>query len=493
MSRRFANLLLPVLALLLLAYTTFRAHFVSLTHDECGSFDIWTNFDIFSCRTNPECWTTANLHWLYVLLMKMTVGLIGGSELAIRLPALMGHVVYLLFSIKLVKWVGGHLPTPHTSIPPYLIPLFGFVLLNVNPYLLDFHSLARGYGLAMGMMMMSLYYLARWVERGSLGPLLGTLGGAALAVLSNFTLLVYFACLLAVIVGGVAWSFLKKHENRVQRAKWAGLGSAAYVSLLVWLLANPISILRERGEFEWGRETFYETYKSVVHCSLYGGHYFVDKDVRVFGGLFLLLLLATTVAALVGFFKRPNSVSARFFLAAWALPALATVAALAQHWILGTKFQAERTAIMFIPLCALAVFLFFENWLAQKGSRWAMVLMVAIGVFIVQHFGKVAQVQFTSDWGYDAETRSMLAYLNEKIPSGTQVKLGVNWLYHPATTYYQRRMGYQFTEPPIYSKELFLDGRYDYYYVQPDDVPRLDSFYVEEKRFSWAGVLLRKK
>ena len=53
--------------------------------------------------------------------------------------------------------------------------------------------------------------------------------------------------------------------------------------------------------------------------------------------------------------------------------------------------------------------------------------------------------------------------------------------------------GYGFAEPPVYSKTLFLDGRYDYYYVQPEDLPALDSRYVEEKRFSWVGVLLRKK
>jgi hypothetical protein len=163
-----------------------------------------------------------------------------------------------------------------------------------------------------------------------------------------------------------------------------------------------------------------------------------------------------------------------------------------QHWLLGTKFQSDRTALQFIPLCALAVFLFFANWLAQTRSRWATGLAVFVGLFVVAHLGRVAQLKYTSEWGYDAETRSMMAYLNEKIPPGTKVKLGVNWLYHPSASYYQKRLGYTFTEPPVYAKELFLDGRYDYYYVQPENVPKFDSLYVEEMRFSWVGVLLRK-
>ncbi|MBK8562244.1 MAG: hypothetical protein IPN76_02610 [Saprospiraceae bacterium] len=517
MSRRLSNILLFVLSALLLAYTTLRAHLLSLTHDECGSFAIWTSYDIFSCRTNPDCWGTANLHWLYVLLMKPTVGLFGDSELAIRLPALFGHAIYLLFSIKLVNWIADQLPhpassiqhpassIPHTSIPHLssLIPFLGFVLLNCNAYLLEFHSLARGYGLAMSMMMVSLYYLARWVESGRLGPLVGALGGGALAVLSNFTLLVYFACLLAVIGGGVVWAFLKKDENRAERAKWALGGSAAYLAVLAWLLHNPIRILRERGEFEWGRETFLETYKSVVHCSLYGGRYLKMFNLEVFGGAMFLLLLAATGYAVYLFFKAerrqpstvcrpPQKIMARFYLTAVSLPLMATVAAIAQHLILGTKYQVDRTAIMFIPLCSLVVFLFLANWVAKSGSRWAVGLAGVIGLFVLGHLLRVGQLQYTSEWGYDAETKNVMAYMNQKVPPGQKVKFGVNWLYHPSATYYQQRFGYDFTEPPVYSKELFTDGRYDYYYVQPDDFPKLDSLYVEEKRFSWVGILLRK-
>ena len=494
MSRRFANLLLPISALLLLTYTTLRAHLLSLTHDECGSFAIWTNYDIFTCRTNPDCWGTANLHWLYVLLMKITVGLFGDSELAIRLPALFGHAIYLVFSFKLVKWA---MDTPH--LPSYLIPhtsyliLFGFLLLNINPYLLEFHSLARGYGLAMSMMMVSLYYLARWVESGRLVPLLGTLGGAALAVLCNFTLLVYFACLLAVIAGVVLLAFFTKDENKVARAKLAAGGSVAFGALLGWLLHNPIRILRERGEFEWGRESFYETFKSLVHCSLYGGRYLKMYNLELFGGLFFLLLLAATGLAVAHFSKKPKDTAARFYLAAVLLPLLAALAAVAQHWILGTNYQVDRTALLFIPLCSLVVFLFFKHLLAQKRSLWRVALAVLVGMFCVVHFGRVAQLRYTSEWGYDAETKHMMAYLDAKIPEGTKIKLGVNWLYHPASTYYQKRFGYDFTEPPVYEKTLRTDGFYDYYYVQPEDVPALDSMYKVETRFSWVGVLLRKK
>lgn len=488
MSSRLSNLFFLLIGLLLFTYTSVRADLLSLTHDECGSFAIWTNFDIFTCRINPDCWGTANLHWLYVILMKISVGVFGDSEFAIRLPALFGHVIYLTYSYKLVKWSAAR----YLNLSP-LVPVFGFLLLNCNAYLLEFHSLARGYGLAMSMMMVSLYYLARWVETAQLVNVIGTLGGATLAVLSNFTLLIYFACLLAVMGAGVVWAFLQKDEIRAARIKWTALASAFFIGLLFWLLHNPIRILRERGEFEWGQDSFYDTYKSVIHCSLYGGRYLKEYNLELFGMLFFLLLLTATGFAFYRLFKKPNDPIARFTLSATLIPLLATLAAIAQHLILGTKYQVDRTAIMYIPLCSLTVFLFFQNWLAQSDSRWPKAMIVVIGIFVVGHLLRVGQLTYTSEWGYDAETKHMMAYMNAKIPKGQRVKLGVNWLYHPATTYYQKRFDYDFTEPPIYSKTLRSDGFYDYYYVQPDDVPSLDSLYEVEERFSWVGVLLRKK
>ncbi|MBI5915437.1 MAG: hypothetical protein HY842_08675 [Bacteroidetes bacterium] len=370
--------------------------------------------------------------------------------------------------------------------------MLGFLLLNINAYLLEFFSLARGYGLAMSMMMMSLYFLARWVESGSWRSLAGALGGAFLAVLSNFTMLVYFACLLAVIGGVVALAFFRQEKNKWFVLKSAAGTGLAFSGTLVWLLRKPIEILRQRGEFDWGVGSFWETYKSVVHCSLYGGKYLKMYNLELFGGLFFVLLVAALWFSVSSFLKKPGDTAARFLLAAVLLPLLAALAALMQHWLLGTQYQVNRTALLFIPLCSLAVFLFFQNWLAQKNTRWRALLPVVVGIFCVFHFGRVAQLRYTSEWGYDAETKAMMAYLDAKIPEGQQIKLGVHWLYHPSASYYLKKMPYRFTSPLTYSKDLRTDGFYDYYYVQPSDVATLPG-YVLEKQFSWVGCLLREK
>jgi hypothetical protein len=77
----------------------------------------------------------------------------------------------------------------------------GFVILNVNPYLVDFFSLSRGYGIAFGLMAGSLWYLNRFLQT-DLEPRYSrlSLGLAALAVTAHLTLIHLLVTLAAVVV-----------------------------------------------------------------------------------------------------------------------------------------------------------------------------------------------------------------------------------------------------------------------------------------------------
>ncbi|MFQ5448196.1 MAG: ArnT family glycosyltransferase, partial [Saprospiraceae bacterium] len=360
-------MLLWLTPLLLLTYTTLRAKNLSMTHDECGSFLIWTDFPIFTCFYDPVCWGSANLHFLYVLLMKASIGLFGVSELALRLPALLGHAVYMFFSWKLISsWTSRH----------WLV-LAGFLLLNLNPFQLEFFSLARGYGLANSCMMASLYFLYRYVQAEKTTAALAMFGWAVLAVMSNFTMLTYFACLTALFTGLVL----------VKKVKWQKpvliAGGAAV--LLTDLLYLPIKTLFEKGEFEYGTDTFWKSVHALVRASMYGVKYLREYNVQVLGGILLVLLTAALVSSIRAFLKAPQNRKNQFFLAASLLPLLASLSAIVQHHLLGTNYTLNRTSLLFIPMAALPVFLLFEHWLQQKSSWWRVVVPVLITGFVAGH------------------------------------------------------------------------------------------------------------
>jgi hypothetical protein len=105
---------------------------------------------------------------------------LGSREWALRLPNVLAHALYLGCGLVVLA-----------SAQNVLSMLVGFAILNLNPFLLDFFGLARGYGLASGLSMAALFFLYEALRRPELLRaavlLLLSLRCASLADLSNFT------------------------------------------------------------------------------------------------------------------------------------------------------------------------------------------------------------------------------------------------------------------------------------------------------------------
>jgi hypothetical protein len=139
----------------------------------------------------------ANNHFLNTLLAKFFCAWGGTSELVLRFPNLLAYGIYLLFTFLILD----------KFIKTKIIVFCGYLLLSLNPYVLDFFSLCRGYGLALGFMMAALFFFFSFLERmiesrpSPDRPLRLSLLFAALAVLSNFSLLNVYLSLLVVAFG----------------------------------------------------------------------------------------------------------------------------------------------------------------------------------------------------------------------------------------------------------------------------------------------------
>jgi hypothetical protein len=489
MVRRFLSLHLPLIlvavaALALFHYTSARAVLLSMTHDESSSFLIWRDFFIFKCAWSPDCWGTANLHWLYVLLMKGSIALFGTAEWALRLPALLGHLIYLFFSWQLVKtWV----QNPWTR-------LAGFLLLNVNPFLLEFFSLARGYGLACACLMASVYYLSQFAKNNSARAATSAFLMASLAVLTNFTLLNYYACLVAAF-GGLLFLQVFYKNSAATRRQWKtpAFGASVHTLVLALLLFRPIQMLMGRGEFEYGAPTFWEACKSLLKSSLYGVRYLNEYNLEFFGGLLALGLLLAFGLSLRDFLKTPLSCRSRFFLAATAFPLLGALASVSQHYLLGSEYLTNRTALLYIPLSAVALFTLLARLDSGVFSWWKIITLALVISCCLTHAGRSFQFERSYEWYYDSETKRMVASLSEILTPEQRIKLGVHWIFNPTTNYYLQHAPYDFAEKLTWDRDLRTDGYYDYYYVQPGDLEQLSDKYEVLKEFGWVGRLLRRK
>ena len=150
---KYMNWIMLAIGVSIFSYTLTRAILLSFTWDESFSYLQYVRNEILF-RDKYEA-MDANNHLLNTWLNIYLVKLFGVSELVLRIPSLIAHLLFLFFSFKLVKNFQGT-----------LLIIASFLIINLNPYVLDFFSLSRGYALSLGLMMTSIYYLYVYFVEG---------------------------------------------------------------------------------------------------------------------------------------------------------------------------------------------------------------------------------------------------------------------------------------------------------------------------------------
>jgi len=195
------RLALVLFGLVFFGYVGVRAARVAITFDEVQSFYYYIRKGFLALFKFDQ----ANNHFLNTFLTWLATRIAGTGEFALRIPNLLAYALYLVFCGRIL-----------TRFAPRLIAVCGFVVLNANPYLLDFFSISRGYGLALGILIPALFYLLRFIEETRDGSprasrsLTAALAIAGAAVLANFTILIVYVSL--VIVAGAVLIFSSKRR-----------------------------------------------------------------------------------------------------------------------------------------------------------------------------------------------------------------------------------------------------------------------------------------
>ena len=189
----FYPLSILAIALFFFIFEILRAARVAFTIDEASTYLNYLSTNVLAVFDL----NSANNHFLNTLLAKIAWTLAGSSEFVLRIPNLLGYSLYLLFSFLIL----------HRFVKNRVIVICGYLLLNLNPYILDFFSLCRGYGLSLGFLMAALFFFVSFLEKSIPSPREGyrdlsrSLATASLAVLSNFSLLNVYLSLI-VFAGG---------------------------------------------------------------------------------------------------------------------------------------------------------------------------------------------------------------------------------------------------------------------------------------------------
>ncbi len=456
MNRHLLMIMVVIAFSLIVAY---RACMIPITHDEAGTFLNFLHLSVWSCVSNLNCWGNANNHWLNTLLMQWSVRLFGEELWAIRLPNVLAGISYFfcaaLLSARFIK--------------NSFLQVAGFVVLCGHVYLLDFFSLARGYGLMSAGVLWAIYCMLRYIELWGRRWLLVSISALFFAILGNFTALLPWSAMAAA---WLVWVLVSKKWDLLWRH---GLYWFASAVLLFILLRVPITALGGSGEFEWGSSNPWLMGIDLLKNLLYGVHYFGEDTFR-YALLLILFLVVMCLLGAVGSRYKEKKLPVLLMLLLLLMNILVIIL---QEQITGAQAPVGRKSVYLIPF-VFGLFTVALSLLRNAGTISFVGIIVTLA--FIGHLIFTLPMKSCREWYYDAYYPELFSEILPKGSDSDSVRLGNTWIFSPSLSFYQKT-----TPLPLgglqYERPLVIDSTMDYYYVeQQDTAGMVNSGFEIEKR-----------
>ncbi len=439
------NWFLICIAVVLAVLVAYRAWSMPITHDEASTWLNYRHLNVWSCLSNPACWGTANNHWLNTLLLQWSAFLFGSAPFALRLPNVLAGVGYIFCAVLI--------STRYTNNKS--LQCAGLLLLCGHVYLLDFFSLARGYGMMASGVIWGIYAMLRYIEKYEVRWLVISLSTLTMGILANFTTLLPWAVI------GLSWALWLLISKKFYLLFRHGLIWIVHALILIALLNYPLKALAKSGEFQWGSMDIWQMTTDLMINLLYGARAFGVNSVLyslivLFGFAVLIFCIALLKKKLPG--------RDAVFLMALLLVLNFFVIYLFQK-ITGSFAPIGRKSIFLIPF----IFGFFVVGLQLiQRRKWAIVVGILISTFLVWRIPINAHSNYCREWYSDAYYPDLFKIILPGGPSADSVHLSSSWIFNPSISFYQQSIPL-----PLgglaYQRPLVIDSALEYYYVEASD------------------------
>ena len=479
--------LLYGVAAFLCAYIITRGICVSMTVDEVCTYDRYVKFgfwEVYNFQT-PSTDMLPNNHLLNSWLAHFSVGLFGVSAWSLRLPNLVFACIAVWTSVQLVR-----LATTNPSLR-----LLGIGFLFLNAYYLEFFALARGYGMMHSCVVVSVYFLFRFLKEKKYVLLIGTLCASFLATLSIFGALNYFLSISGVLL---LVSFLDTNALSIQQRSINAATILVFIIGTVAFIFRPLTIILKSNQIFGGTNGFWkDTVGSLTHFySIIGLPEYCTQ--------IAIALLCALIITQLYIISKNNTIRNWLNepLCAFALILILTLLApVMQHRIGGSPFLVARTALVYIPLWGVCVWLAWLKWAETPNKHQNMLHYVIFAVLLVS-FIRNANIARTMEWPFDAFTKTALNdMLQDKKAQQINypVRIGVHRFAQPSFDFHITNDSKQYNKDlfsPSYNEQVKPDEQFVYYFVYEDDshpAQMLKNNYIIIKDYDNGYQLYRKK
>jgi len=416
--------------------------------------------DILSFK-NPY----TNNHILNTLAMKLCCHLFGNSEFSLRIPNITG---FLLFAYG-VRTLCSSLQNKSLVIP-------SFLLLAANPFLLDFFSLARGYGLTIALITASMgFYLSFLKIRETKYYALALLAGE-LSILANFPALYYFVSLIVLHYVLMLSELLNSRKSENAPVKpFLETNRVTAVALIIGVIVfyEPFRrMMKYHFDFGGFSSLWDDTVVSLIVHTLYGCNLaWAVTALQIIILLTTALIFIYWILAAIRFRGTVISGRKELFFANGTL-ILVLAISFAHHHLTGTPYLTDRFALFIIPLFWASFILLIDRLLVKK---WLLFFPGAIAAVMTFHTLAKLNAQSFYLWRYDSNNKQVIERLigEQKLQHQERVRLGITWLFEPSLNYYRLTRGLHWLEP--LDRDGFSEDD-DYRYVSEEELQQLTNY-----------------
>ncbi|MFI5180302.1 MAG: hypothetical protein ACHQPI_02800 [Thermoanaerobaculia bacterium] len=451
---------LAVLSAGALSYATIRAIRIPIVHDEAITHLLFVA-GRWAGSLDPRAPFPENNHYLNSVLSAAAWKTFGGRELSLRLPSLLAYVLFLASTARL---------SLRQTRGPLIVA--AFLLLNANPFVMEFFSLSRGYGLGLAFLAAGVSLLVSALERPRKAAVAASLGifCFGLAALSHLSFLLPLAA--GVAAGGARGAFLlfsRRQPPEPDRPAAPSLLIPLLMSVPFFLVLVPYSIeLSRAGRFYMGG-THGLWSDSVVSLLAVLRDRPAEEAARA-----PLLEMAVAIALLfiaATILLRPHFLNPSVIVPAVLLALTAAGVELAAR-LFDTRYPVERAALPLQFLFLAAVTAAGGDWIIHERSGWRLVSVAVMLAAILAgaNFLRTANTTRTLTWRYDADNLLMLDDL-DRARRGRgftrPVRLGITWLMEPSINYYRTERKLEWMLPV--GRGGLTEGDPDFVYFTPKD------------------------
>lgn len=415
------------------SYVIIRGFTVGITHDEALTYKIIQGDEVLR--------GTANHHWLNTQLSWLTSRLFGAKEFALRLPNILSFFVFAFFLFRISK---DFLKSPFAQIALLL-------LLCGNPFILDFFSLCRGYGLSIAFVTASLFYLFRIVQlQSEAKPVAYFLAAlfSILALSANLNTLNYF-----LISQALVFLFLVLFKP----GKWIPILGILVVfsGMTLYFSLEQLFFLKDHNELYFGTGDLNTATDNLINSSFYLINGFSQVIILRYL-LYAALLFAVFQCIRKKQLFNPGTVS---------LVILGSIvlALIAEHSLFDALYPINRSLLYLYPIVVLALLFSFDGLKSTIGVLGFAICSVGFVSFNWNSYN----LEKTMTWAENTHIKNAMlsikkdAYTLDKPLFRVECK----WIYEPIVNYY--RLEYQVPVREVFREDLKYQA--DYLLTNPFD------------------------